>query len=477
MDSKQKRRRNILPVLLIVILFTVLGFFLWSRVLFIDYTPKNCRESAQELSNPYIGWYSLYGYLLSDTQELTLPRKEEYENSSPGLVLLQINLKNYADCDISSSGLHKLDELLSAWQDTKSQLILRFVYDWDGQNLSTEPKEVSQILRHMEQTGEIVSRYPESVFLIQGIFVGNWGEMHNTRYMDTENMTALLTHLASVTDPSIFLSVRTPAQLRTVLGSASPLDASRAFQGTLASRLGLFNDGILGSETDAGTYSSSSRESTDYSLAWSRTKELAFQNKLCSYVPNGGEVILESPLNDLEPAVTALSDMHVSYLNKEYDPEVLNKWKATAYAEAGSVYNGLSGYDYISRHLGYRYVLKSSALHHSSLISSSAKLSLTLENTGFASCYRPLDFCVNMVSDSGNAISLPVDADLRYLQSQTSQEFSVSLNLTDTEPGHYTFYLKINDPALDREILLANTLKHGEYGYAFASADISKTPD
>ena len=57
--------------------------------------------------------------------------------------------------------------------------------------------------------------------------------------------------------------------------------------------------------------------------------------------------------------------MHVSYLNSEHDPAVLDKWKAAAYKDKASVFNGLSGYDYIERHLGYRYVIQDTALDSS----------------------------------------------------------------------------------------------------------------
>lgn len=458
-------------VILSLVLFCPLVI---NRLYFIDYSPESFEETNAELSNPYRGWYSLHGYLLSDTQELSLPHKEAYDSSSAGLELIEINLKNYADRDISHAGLTQLDQLLSAWQDTGSQLILRFVYDWDGQNLLTEPQNLSQILRHMDQTASIVNRYPASVYLIQGIFVGNWGEMHSTRYMDKESMTELFNHLASVTDPSVFLAVRTPAQLRTILSSSVP-DSSQAFNGTTQARLGLFNDGMLGSETDAGTYGSSDSV-TDSSGAWSRKKELDFQNQLCSYVPNGGEVIQSNSLNDPEPAVSTLEEMHVSYLNRDYDTAVLDKWKAASYTGSDSVYQGLTAYEYISRHLGYRYVLRSSGLTYDDPVNISASLSLTLENTGFSPCYRPLDVCVNMVSASGGVTSLPVDTDLRFVQSGTTQTLKASVDLSETEPGQYHFYLKVTDPALNREILLATSADHEKYGYLLGSAEISKLP-
>ena len=50
-------------------------------------------------------------------------------------------------------------------------------------------------------------------------------------------------------------------------------------------------------------------------------KNLIFQEKLCQYVPNGGEVTVDNEYNDLDNAITDLSQMHVSYLNSEHDAD------------------------------------------------------------------------------------------------------------------------------------------------------------
>ena len=52
---------------------------------------------------------------------------------------------------------------------------------------------------------------------MQGIFVGNWGEMNNTTHIGNGEMETLIQKLDNVIDPSIFLSVRTPAQWRTIV--------------------------------------------------------------------------------------------------------------------------------------------------------------------------------------------------------------------------------------------------------------------
>ncbi len=77
-----------------------------------------------------------------------------------------------------------------------------------------------------------------------------------------------------------------------------------------------FNDGMLGSVSDYGTYSDNTRQDAGDFSAWTREEELAFQDVLCSSVPSGGEVIVDNPYNDLENAIADLKTMHVSYLNE-----------------------------------------------------------------------------------------------------------------------------------------------------------------
>lgn len=149
MRIKHKFIKAGIPIILVLVICTGLSAAHLKKV--SVYTPSPLLETTTILSNPYIGWYSLIGYTLSDSEPLSVPTSYLGTDSPTELVLLEINLGNYADCDISEDGLSRLDQLFSSWSDTQKQLILRFVYDWDGNNLQTEPALRSQIERHMEQ--------------------------------------------------------------------------------------------------------------------------------------------------------------------------------------------------------------------------------------------------------------------------------------------------------------------------------------
>lgn len=519
----------------VLVLAGAIAILIYPRLLFVDYLSYQYQESADALDNPYIGWYTIQGYLLSEDASFSLPQQpdatedtKKAEELRRGLSLIEINLKNYAECDLTASALSQVDSILSAWSKTGNQLILRFLYDWDGQNLQSEPKELSQILKHMEQVGPIINSYASSVYLIQGIFVGNWGEMNNTVHMGDGQMQTLIEKLADVTDPSIFLSVRTPAQLRSIVKNQIgnliqnwiPVDKTLAFNGTPPSRLGLYNDGMLGSANDTGTYGdkkapeikTSSNDTnyndmslnsgdTNYSDAWIREDELAFQNELCQYVPNGGEVIIDNEYNDFDHAIRDLAMMHVSYLNSAYDATVLDKWKASVYhadnvsqsnlvtdtnitnteysnsVNVSDAFDGMNGYDYIERHLGYRYVLRDSKLKFHPLFDDSAVLTVDVENVGFANCYRPLDATVAVVSNAtGKCVSsVNVDTDPRFWNSGEKTSFTVPIDVRGLEKeATYTIYLSCADMTLGRTILFGNEQELTEYGYEVGEVTVSE---
>lgn len=466
MNKKLLSRISFFLLLLIFLfLFVLLGIRSFYRT---DYTPAACTEISSELANPYTGWYHMYGYVLGADTISNLPDPDSSEDTQEsGLVLLEMNLCRFSDQALSSSALSQLDTILSAWQKNGNQILLRFLYDWDGNAMESEPQSMDQIFQHMDQTAEVVNHYTDRIFLMQGAFVGNYGEMNNSHYLSDENCAALIQHLSDVTDPSIFLSVRTPAQRRRVLNSLEVPAEENAFDGSLFSRLGLYNDGMLGTANDTGTYGDTPASADTYRSAWIREDELSFQNELCNFVPNGGEVILNNPYNDLENAISDLARMHVSYLNSAYDTAVLDKWKDSVYNDETSIFSGLSGYDYIGRHLGYRYVIRGTSLDRSSL-------TIQLENVGFSVNYRRMDLLLTLVSDTGEVLSYPLSDDSRFWTPGNSTELSVSLPLRELEKGTYTVYFQMTDPSLQREIMIANTFSHSEYGFQLGTFELEK---
>jgi len=461
----------------ILILLALAQYLIYNKYFQVTLQQSDLTETTDELHNPDRGWYQLYGYMLSDDTNFTASSILENMSSDTNtrLALIEINLKNYRSGSISSYGINQLDHILSAWATSNKKLIVRFLYDWDGLALTSEPNNINIIKEHMSQVATIINNHTSSIHILQGIFVGNCGEMNNTNFSSEESTISLMNQLAKVTDPSIFLSVRTPTQWRLIASSFVPLTKIDAHSNSLASRIGLFNDGMLGSGNDLGTYGSTSlSNATKYTDKGTRAEEIAFQNQLCRYVPNGGEVVLDNPYNDLTSAISDLSAMHVSYLNNLYDANVLNKWKATKY-NGTDVFNGHSGYDYISSHLGYRYVLRSAKLAFQTFSTQYAKLSVEIENVGFANAYEQFPVTIQLKNTSTNeVISLPVDTDTRGWLSSEQTVLELPLDIRSYGIGEYEIYLSMTASDTGTSILFANDKYVDSLGYLLGDLSIKK---
>ena len=440
---------------LVALLAVMILLFYTYRTRQVSFRPEQFRESTAILRNPYQGFYKIAAYTLSDdAQPLDEALIREYELP---LVLVEINLRNNRAAAISDAALEQLDEILNAWSASDTQMILRFLYDWDGIAKRTEPEALSVILTHMDQVAEIVNRYEESVYLMQGCFIGSWGEMHGSNFEDAKSIKKLVTHLHQVIAPSIYLSVRTPAQWRMITGRYD-VPADFQDQPSLTGRLGLFNDGMLGSLTDLGTYGSTRRkEATNPFYKGIREEELAFQNALCQFVPNGGEVVHSSQLNDLSEAVQYLKTTHVSYLNADYDQAVLQKWAQTVW-QGSDAFDGCDGLIYVKAHLGYRYVVRNATAQKQGFLKSNLTLSLTLENTGFGNALKPFEAAFLLQNtQTGQRLQVPIDYDLRSLKSGQRATLTASLPAKELSEGTWQVFFSVTDDATGKQIALANT--------------------
>lgn len=441
---------------------------------------NNYSESTAKLPNPGGSFYNMTGYLLSDdvdTQTLEERIRSGIKNySSEELILIEINLCRYKDTSLSEAALAQTDQILTGWGKAGYPIILRFLYDWEGNATNTEPKKLSLVKKHMSQVAPIVNAHAQDIYTMQGIFVGNFAEMHGGRHMDHESMCALAKHLDSVIDPGIFLSVRTPAQRRIILDSKEIFPEGS----TLAERLGLFNDGMLGSDTDLGTYGSADRDqSTTMTDHWIREQELEYQDELCRYVPNGGEAVIDNPLNDLEQAIDTLATMHVSYLSRMHHAEVIEKWKSSS-IHANDVWDGSTGYDYIDAHMGARYRCTGTSVASYNFWSQDCTvMKFTMTNTGFSNYYEPLTLTATVIAeDSTSPVATKTwqkDA-LATLTNGETCSFSLPLDLRNYADGNYHVYLSCKRAESGINVAFATDTPPGEYGYEIASFSISKMP-
>ena len=66
----------------------------------------------------------------------------------------------------------------------------------------------------MQQIGEVIREYADDIFAVQGILIGNWGEMHGSRYLTPDAFRTLTDTMIKAVDGACPVAVRKPAQWR-----------------------------------------------------------------------------------------------------------------------------------------------------------------------------------------------------------------------------------------------------------------------
>lgn len=364
--------------------------------------PSELIESAEELYNPGRGWYQIHTF---ETETCRTP--EEMRSSlhkTDALVLLLIRIPASGEA-INQEELDWIHCILKTFSEAGKDILLRFVYDLEGKGLENEPDRFAIVERHFQQLSELMGTQAQFIFLYQGILVGSWGEMHTSRYLSARYLRRLASIFREGTGGSIYHSVRKPVQWRQLFGQEDWEGAARGV------KTGLYNDGILASETDLGTFGYQSREEAGWEQPWLLGEELDFEERLCRYAPQGGEVVYGEMTEKMSLGQIAgrLSRMNLSYLNRDHDQRVFEIWQKLRW-EKEDVWQGMNGFDYIGRHLGYRFVVRQAELKPKR---KEMKLQLEIENIGFARMYEEAQLLLEYEDLDGNTEFLRIETDVR----------------------------------------------------------------
>lgn len=462
--NKVKKSIILCSVLLLLVLIGGLAVF-YTRGNNVETEGCIFTESARELRNPGRGYYNIYLFEITD-EEVNYRQLVDslyQKDKDTSLTLIEINLQEYREREISKAGLINIDALFHALKRTDKQLIVRFLYDWAGQNELYEPESLELIKVHIGQLKKIINKHSDQIFILQGVLVGNWGEMNGTRYSSNAELRELVLCQAEALDSSIYLSVRMPSQWRGITRIKEP-HRENLMEDPLAARLGLYNDGMLGNESDYGTYGTKEAGGEG---RLRREDELSFQNELCRYVPNGGEAINDNSYNDFKNAIRDLGIMHVTYLNKGHDEKVLEKWKNTK-VTGGGCFHGMDGYTYIERHLGYRLLITGTDFYHSSFANRLA-VSVNMKNVGFAPLYEETEAkLVFYNKEDKEHPAYIMRGDLRGLVggSDCGEELTLraDIPLKELQRSGYILYFYIVSQKTGEHILLANEQDEETFG-------------
>ena len=355
-------------------------------------------EITDELHGPFRGWYRIYSFCAE-----TAPDLEELiwclsEDESCALVLIDIGA--YKDRDLDEKALFHVQEILRFFDEQKKDILLRVVYDREGKGTEHEPSLLSRVIMHIEQLGPVIQRFHNRIVFFEGMLVGSWGEMHGSRFLTQKNMLILNDALERRT-AGIVRAVRRPVQWR-MLHPAPP---------EVGCRVALYNDAIFGSDTDLGTYAAAGCDSEDWAEPWTAERELEFEEHLGGFVPQCGEAVFGEECRNytLDSTVERLQKMHLTCLNGVYDEKILSLWKEWTW-DHPDVWQGMNGYDYIGRHLGYRFYVKDAAVHFGAEL---CEVTLTIRNVGFSGFYQEAEALLVLTDEAGHRSEYLTDWDAR----------------------------------------------------------------
>ena len=329
-----------------------------------------CRESTKRLSNVRRGWYRIFPVTVGEVWDPV--QAETSLAAEDTLVLLEILIPGE---DINEQEVQGLRDVFSFFIQRKQDLILRFSYDYEGKGMEKDPSALSVVERHISQILPVVNAYAEHTFILQGVFLGSWGEMHSSRFLTKENIQKLEKQYKGELSPQIYRSVRKPVHWRMICADEQEMEQEK---------IGLYNDGMFGSETDFGTFADAGGEREYvWEESWPAEWEQDLIQKNARWAPNGGEVV--GGLNQTaEEILRRLRKEGITYLNRDYDLNELERWRKLECGQGG-VWQGTSLYDYVEAHMGYRFVVRKAEIRrrfsHSVLI-------LEIENAGFAVPYE-----------------------------------------------------------------------------------------
>jgi hypothetical protein len=376
------------------------------------------RADDSVLANPSRGFYHVSETHYTDADgtgwtPMDAPTVRSWRSEGITQVLLDVYLEHFGGADgawnLSPDLLRKINAEFATARAAGVGVIVRFAYTLPPDGVWPPPTPygdapVARTLHHIHQLGPVLRHNADVIETVQQGFIGLWGEGYYSDYFSDPADPSVVTDknwtdrsrvlhaLLNELPKSITVQLRTMYMKQRIFGVPTGTDGAltprQAFSGSDLSRVGHHNDCFLASPDDFGTFLSDPLSlDEDYLAADSR------------YVPVGGETCTVNPPKSEWPSARALMErFHYSYLNTEYNQDVLSTW-------------GSAGYDEASKRLGYRFTLLRGAFSRQVVAGHRLRVDLTVRNSGFASPYqkRPVEL-VLIGNRHTYRLALPTDA-------------------------------------------------------------------
>ena len=332
------------------------------------------------------------------------------------------------DKELTETALNGLDQYLNKLKIENKNAVIRFCYDSEFKGNSNKEVSLEMMEKHIKQLGSILDKHYHTLIAIEAGMLGPWGEMHTSDIATDENKAKVFQWWLDNTH-NIPVLGRNPEALFSYFGKT--LDEMESYEIEKTNKgylLGLFNDCFLSSDNDVGTY------------RFDRTREIEWLSNQNEHLPFGGETCENHQLSDLNYAIPEMFKLKISYLNLEYKEEVIGKWKNAIYDSSianNSIFQGVSGYNYIKAHLGYRFVITSINVDYAK--GGFYDLTINIKNVGFGNLLKEKTIDI-IYTDINNEI---ISKKENLGKFKGEEQLIVSSEFLNSENEEYKVFVKL----------------------------------
>ncbi len=378
---------------------------------------------SQDMSaflNPERGFYMPVDPIEPDS---TTPSFKALRSAGYTLAYAYAHIGTYRSSSIASSYLNKLDAVFDAVRQARIKIIIRFAYDITGDDSDASK---ARILAHIDQLEPTLKKHADVIYVLQAGFIGHWGEWHSSDHGLDNNPARqeIIYKLLSVLPADRMVQNGNTFTYKQDIEGANNLPAAAAFDGSNRARWGFHSDCFGASADDRGFYTSGSKRASERAWVGAETRA----------VPMGGETCRTSSFSTCSSMVPEMEEMHWSYLNIEYHPDVISQLKSGGC------------FDEINRRLGHRLRLVEATFPERAQSGGRFDLKLRVANDGFAPLYNPRPVVVVLEGPSGRHEATLDDVDTRRWAPNAETSVAARLQLPATlAEGSYRLSLWLPD--------------------------------
>lgn len=412
------------------------------------FKPAKLIEISDEIPNPERGWYQIHTFKLGD--DITMEDREYTLNGTDTIAFVLIDISAYKNSPIDKKGMEQINMIFQFFKDYRLDMIVRVVYDTVGRCMENEPDSAEKVIKHMRQIGPSLRKFAGEIFVYQGLFIGNWGEMHSSKFLTPSRLRLLSTEIMKQLEDTAYLAVRRPAYVRILFPEGEDMHQEKVC---------IFDDAIMASSTHMGTFGDMPDRSLRREMSWLPSEELRYVAELCDKVPYGGEALWEDKEDELKNIRHSLPEtvkyfgaLHLSYLNRIHDVRFIDNLKNMTW-NGNDVFKGLNGYDYVGRHLGYRFVVKKIKCSKLKTDKSMFRWDISIANVGFSRCFFDAEVFLKGKDQYGKDKEINISdwIELRKIASNEKHDF-----VCMTEPIYGPVYLSARKKATKQAVYFAN---------------------